>query len=1106
TTFVNPKMAQMLGYTVEEMMGMSIFAFMDEEGKKIAHDNVQRRRQGMSEQHDFKFRCRDGSDLWAIVSTTPIFDEAGQYIGALGMVTDISSRRALERELALREARLNAFFAAAPIGMVIVDPQLRYVQINEPLAQINGQPVNEHIGKPLDEIIPDIAPKVKSIYQQVLTTGKPILNQEVTGQVPSKPGVQRYWLVSYFPISDSDGGFSGVGGIVVEISDRKKAEQALKESQLQYQSLVDVLPQCLYRTDTEGKITFGNRAFLSTLNKTLEECLGKTVYDFYPQDLADKYTADNETVIQTGVTLDLVDIHQAPADDLPIYIQVIKSPVRDENGQIIGTQGIFWDVTERQQAEQTLRWQEALLRSMANASPLAFFVVDNRTDAILYFNHRFCEIWGLLHLEELMQRGELKNNDIIPDCLPILLDVPAFAESCKPLQSEKNRVVVEDEIPFVDGRTIRRFSAQIRDKQDHYFGRLYLFEDISDRKQAEANLQQALEAAEVANRAKSTFLASTSHELRTPLNAILGFAQLMSHSSSLSPEHKKHIGIIHQSGEHLLNLINNVLDMSKIEADSIVLKETNFDLYCLLDDLEAMFHLKALEKKLQLVFEYSTNVPQYLCTDQLKLSQVLINLLNNAIKFTQKGSVTLRVLLSRRGDEGDRQIGRWGDGEMGRWGDEEMRRWGDGEMGRWGDGGDKGASIEFPNNKQQTTNNKQQTTNNKQQTTIYFQVEDTGVGITPEELETIFEPFVQASTSQQFQEGTGLGLAISRKFVELMGGHITVSSKVGNGTLFQFELPVRVVEAAALETKQQTRRVIALEPNQPCYRILITDDRDYNRQLLINLLSPLGFEVREACNGKEAVEIWESWQPHLIWMDLWMPVMDGYEATQEIRCRETRRRGDGEMGRWGDGEAEGEEKTRETRRQGNKEDKGENMAIYSSQFPIPYSQITNNKGQTTNNKQQITNTIIIALTASSPEEERGIAIASGCNDFIRKPFRESEIFEAMKQQMGVRYIYEEVAGEGKSLPTESDSQRVASTIGLASQEHPQGTPILSPAAFASLPADWLANFQQATVEGDLDLMLTLIEQIRQQNNHLADALASLANQFQFEELLALIEE
>ena len=1058
TTFVNPKMAQMLGYSIEEMLGMPMFAFMDEEGRNIASKNVQRRRQGISEQHDFKFRCRDGSDLWTIISTTAILDEEGQYLGALGMITDISSRKAMARELALREARLNAFFEAAPIGMLIVDPQLRYVQVNEFLAQINGQPVNEHIGKSLGEVIPDIAPKIEPIYRQVLTTGTPIINQEVRGEVPSQPGVERYWLVSYFPIPDADRGYSGVGGVVVEISAQKQAEQALKESRAQYQSLVDVLPQYLYRTDTQGKITFGNRAFLSTLGMTLAECLGKTVYNLYPQDLADKCTADNQIVMETGVTLDIIETHQAPVDNSTIYVQVIKSPVRDENGHIIGTQGIFWDVTERQVAEETLRWQEALLRSMANTSPLAFYVVDNRTDTILYFNCRFCEIWGLQHLEESMQQGEIKNNDIIPHCLPLIADIPTFAESCKPLQSEENRAIVEDEIAFVDGRFIRRFSAQIRDEQDHYFGRLYIFEDITDRKQAAANLQKALEVAEIANRAKSAFLASTSHELRTPLNAILGFAQLMSHSPHLSSEHQEYIRIIHHSGEHLLSLINDVLDMSKIEAGSMTLKETNFNLYRLLDDLEGMFQLKALEKKLQLVFECSQDVPQYLHIDQLKLRQVLINLLNNAIKFTSEGGVLVRVRI---------------------------------------------ANIQWliANGKEQVINNEQLAINN-QRLAISFEVADTGIGIAPEELDSIFEPFVQAATSQQFQEGTGLGLAISRNFVQLMGGQITVSSQVGSGTIFKFDIPVKLVEATTIETQQPTRRVIALESNQPRYRILIVDDQDYNRQLLVNLLSPLDFELREAGNGQEAVAIWENWQPHLIWMDLRMPVMDGYEATRQIRVRETLRRGDaGTRGR-GDGEDK-EDK-------GDKGDKGASI-----EFSIPHYQTTNNSCAAiplrdaplgcASSTQPTTNTIIIALTASSPEAERAVARSAGCDDLIRKPFRESDIFEGMKKYLGVRYIYEEAVSEEKSLVTESDNQGIASPIDLDSQELAQRASILTPATIANLPADWLTNFQQATVEGDLDLMLTLIEQIRQQHHHLANALASLANQFQFEELLALIE-
>ncbi|NEP13371.1 MAG: response regulator [Symploca sp. SIO2C1] len=583
---------------------------------------------------------------------------------------------------------------------------------------------------------------------------------------------------------------------------------------------------------------------------------------------------------------------------------------------------------------------------------------------------------------------------------------------------------------------VQVIKTPVRDENDHIIGTQGIFWDVTDRKRAEATLQQALEAAEVANRAKSTFLASTSHELRTPLNAILGFAQLMSHSSNLSPQHQKHIRIIHHSGQHLLSLINNVLDMSKVEAGSITLNPTNFDFYSLVDDLEAMFHLKALEKKLQLVFECSTDVPQFLHTDQLKLRQILINLLNNAIKFTSEGEVSMRV-----GIASDQQL-----------------------------------AI------------------SNEQLAILFEVEDTGIGIAPEELESIFEPFVQASTNQQFQEGTGLGLAISRKFVELMGGEITVSSKVGSGTIFKVDLPVIVVEGATIKTQQPTRRVIALKPNQPHYRLLIVDDREYNRQLLVNLLSPLDFELREASNGKEAIEVWENWQPHLIWMDLRMPVMDGYEAIQQIRVRERERWGDGEIGRWGaggawelgslgDGGAEGDTKTHR---------RTDAQTIPNSQFPIPNSQTTN--------------TIIIALTASSSEEERTIALATGCDDFIRKPFRESEIFEVMKQHLGVRYICEKVVAEEKSLPTDIDSQGLASAIGLAIQESFQGASILTPATIASLPTDWLANFKEATVEGDLDLMLTLIEQIPKQNHHLANALASLAKQFQFEELLALIEE
>jgi PAS domain S-box-containing protein len=360
-------------------------------------------------------------------------------------------------------------------------------------------------------------------------------------------------------------------------------------------------------------------------------------------------------------------------------------------------------------------------------------------------------------------------------------------------------------------------------------------QDISDRKQAEVALQKALLAAEVANRAKSEFLANMTHELRTPLNAILGFAQVMNRDVSLCPEQEKYLGIISRSGEHLLGLINDILDMSKIEAGRISFNETSFDLYRLLDSLEEMFQLKAQSKSLKLIFERTPDVPQYVQTDEGKLRQVLINLLGNAIKFTQEGRVRLRV----------------GMGNM-----------------QWRIGTGEG---------------EHQTPNNKQQTTILFEVEDTGSGIPPEDIDTLFEAFTQTAVGRKSQEGTGLGLPISRKFVQLMGGELLVSSTVGQGATFKFDVQMKLAQATDIQTSQPTGRVIGLAPDQPVYRLLVVEDQWANRLLLVKLLTAVGFQVREATNGEEAVALWESWQPHLIWMDIRMPVMDGYETTKAIK-------------------------------------------------------------------------------------------------------------------------------------------------------------------------------------------------------------------------------
>jgi len=689
-----------------------------------------------------------------------------------------------------------------------------------------------------------------------------------------------------------------------------------------------------------------------SLQPSLEDGL-----NFYAPSVRPTLTAAIESARADGTHFDL-ELPFITATGRQLWVRAIGQ-AEQVGGRSVRLYGIFQDVTERKRVEEAVREAEARYARAVRGTSDGLWDWNLRTGED-YHSPRYKELLG--YAEDEISHGlddfeRLLHPD---DLLKVRAAQQAHLEGREPYDIELRLRTQQGEYRWFRSRGQANWDAA--GKAVNMAGSIT---DITDRKQAQEALVVAKEQAEAANRAKSTFLANMSHELRTPLNAILGFSELITRDPKLTPAQAENLAIINRSGEHLLRLINDVLDMAKIEAGRITLQEHDFDLHRLIDEVGEMFHLRAAAKGLDLSVMREPDVPRSVYADESKLRQVLINLVGNAVKFTATGGVSLSVEQAASPETG--------------------------AAGR-----------------------------------LRFAVQDTGPGIAPADLAAIFEPFVQAASGRTAPEGTGLGLPISRQFARLLGGELTAASAgvPGQGSCFQFAIPV-VAATRAEEVDLRlslSPRAIGVETGQPVYRLLVVEDRMESRKLFADLLTELGFAVRTAENGTQAIQVWEEWQPHLIWMDMRMPVMDGHEATRRIKAT-----------------AQGQ------------------------------------------------NTVIIAISASVLTEERALVLADGCDDFVRKPFRESEIVDCLVRHLGVRMIY-------------VDFQSANPAVG----EQP-----LLPAAsmvfdLTDLPAHWIGQVRQAALAAEAQKLLQLATQIEGERPALADALRAWVDEYDYAAIRAAV--